>query len=685
MRTICMPHFTYLPMCKGVLNLNDTDDKVTLQTETSPEPEIDDILSKVESMDIPDVPSSGLGRDVPWVNLVFGLVALGLLLFTFWSAAIFPMPAFSQRATHLCFIVLLCGFTSVSGIWKTDKQGKYGAPLQDRIINIVMMVAGLIAILYFAVYWKRLYLASMLPLDYVMAAIVILITLEITRRAIGWTLVVIVVLAVIYAVFGPYFPQAISHRGYTIQRIISQVVVGTEGLFSSTLGIASTYVAAFVFFAGFLEAFGGLKVFMKLALAVSGGLIGGPAKIAVVASSFFAMLSGSTVANVVSTGSITIPLMKRMGYPKEWAGAVEACASTGGTFTPPIMGATAFILAEFLGVPYLEVMTAAIIPSILYYVGLYSAVHHQSCRLNFKGLPKDKLPSAKASLRKSAPLLLPIILLVYLLIMQYTAMTAAMYSIVLLFAVSFLAKETRPTIQRILRASKGSAKAMIVVSSACASAGIFIAVLNITGLGFKLSSLIVSLSGGNLFIALLLTQVTAVLLGMGLVTPAVYALLGVLVAPGLIKMGVMPMAAHMFVFFASALAPITPPVALAAFAAAGIADADPFKVGMHSVKLALVAFFLPYFFVLNPALLAYGGFLEILQPLVTALIGVFSLGFASQGFFRRQLAMWERVLCCLFALCLVLPEPITDVVGLIGLASMAFYFHKSTKRSVVNA
>ncbi len=643
-------------------------------------PVIDDILSKVESMDMPDVLPSGMGKNIPWVNALFGIIALGLLIFTFWSAALFPMPAFSQRATHLCFIVVLCGFTSVSGLWKGREDARYGAPLPDRILNVAIMVAGIVTITYFAIHWKRLYSDPMLPMDYVLAVVVILITLEITRRAIGWTLVVIVTAVVIYAVFGPYFPAAISHRGYSIQRIISQIVVGTEGLFSSTLGIASTYVAAFVFFAGFLEAFGGLKVFMKLALAVSGGLVGGPAKIAVVASSFFSMLSGSTVANVVSTGSITIPLMKRMGYPKEWAGAVEACASTGGTFTPPIMGATAFILAEFLGVQYLEVMRAAVMPAFLYYVGLYSAVHYQSCKLNFKGLPKDKLPSAGDGLRKSFPLLVPVVVLVVLLVMQKTAMTSALYAILVLFAVAFLAPETRPSLERILRASKSSAKAMIVASSACAAAGIFIAVLNLTGLGFKLSSLIVALSGGNLLIALILTQITAVLLGMGLVTPAVYALLGVLVAPGLVKLGVTPMAAHMFVFFVSALAPITPPVALAAFAAAGIADADPFKVGTHSVKLAMVAFLMPYFFVMNPVLLGFGGWTEILPPLITAIIGVYSLGFATQGFFRRNLSVWERLLCGACALMLVIPETVTDVVGLVGLAAMCLYFSKTAKR-----
>lgn len=632
-------------------------------------------------MDIDDVKPIGLGENVSWVNSIFGFISFGLLIFTFWSAALFPMPAFAQRAAHLSFIVILCAFTSVSGFCKGAGKERDEGFTKDKIINLIVIIAGLTAISYFAVHWRRLYTATMLPIDYLMASIVIIVTLEMTRRAIGWTLVVIVILATVYALFGPYFPHSISHRGYSFQRIVSQIVVGTEGLFSSTLGIASTYVAAFVFFAGFLEAFGGLKLFMKLALSVSGGLVGGPAKIAVISSSFFAMISGSTVANVVSTGSITIPLMKRMGYPRDWAGAVEACASTGGTFTPPIMGATAFILAEFVGVPYLDVMMAAIIPAFLYYIGIYSAVHYKSSKLDFKGIPKDKLPRAGESLKKSAPLLLPVVLLVYLLIRRYTAMTAALYSIVLLFAVACFVKETRPTLNKVLRASKSSAKAMIVVSSACASAGIFIAVLNLTGLGFKLSSLIVTLSGGNLIVALLLTQITAVLLGMGLVTPAVYALLGVLVAPGLVRMGVMPIAAHMFVFFVSALAPITPPVALAAFAAAGIADTDPFKVGTQSVKLAIVAFLLPYFFVFNTALLGYGNWSDILLPLATGAIGVYSLGFSSQGYFRRDLKMWERVCCGIFAIMLVIPEIVTDVIGVAGIAGFVAYFIKTSGRN----
>ncbi len=448
---------------------------------------------------------------------------------------------------------------------------------------------------------------------------------------------------------------------------MSQIAVGTEGLFGSTLGIASTYVAGFIFFAGFLEAFGGLKVFMKLALSLSGALAGGPAKIAVVASGFFAMISGSTVANVVSTGSITIPLMRRMGYPNSWAGAVEAVASTGGTITPPVMGATAFILAEFLGTSYIDVMKAAVIPAFLYYAGLFAAVHAQSRKFGFTGLPREKLPNLKSALVQSAHLILPILLLVYLLIEQYVPITAALYATLALYVMAFLAAETRPNWTRILKASKAACKAMVVVSAACAAAGIVIAVLNLTGLGFKLSSIIVSISGGSLLAALLLTQAAAVLLGMGLVTPAVYALLAVLVAPGLVKMGIPPMSAHMFIFFCAALAPITPPVALAAYAAAGLAESSPFSVSMNAVKLGLVAFFLPYFFVYNSSLLFMGDYLNISGHFLTALIGACVLGFTTQGFFRRALSRIEQAVFLVLSLLLIVPDLTLSLIGLAGL------------------
>ncbi|MCU0590878.1 MAG: TRAP transporter fused permease subunit [Desulfobacterales bacterium] len=624
--------------------------------------EVDDILGRIDVMDTEETPIKGFSKENRLAAFLFSLLSIGLLVFTYYSAAISPMPAFVQRAAHLAFIICLCGLVYPSGLRVLARHKRI-----EEGLNLLMMGIGVLCLLYLVFNWKQLYTSDITLFDQAVALLVVLVVLEITRRSIGMTLVLIVLFGVAYAMLGPHLPEIISHRGYTLKRILSQIAVGTEGLFGSTLGIASTYVAGFIFFAGFLEAFGGLRVFMKLALSISGALAGGPAKIAVIASGFFAMISGSTVANVVSTGSITIPLMRRLGYQNSWAGAVEAVASTGGTITPPVMGATAFILAEFMGISYIEVMKAAVIPSFLYYAGLFAAVHAQSRKFGFTGLPREKLPDLKSALLRSAHLILPILLLVYLLIEQYVPITAALYASIALFLMAFLSPETRPSWPRILRASKAACKAMVVVSAACAAAGIVIAVLNLTGLGFKLSSIIVSISGGNLFAALLLTQAAAVVLGMGLVTPAVYALLAVLVAPGLVKLGIPPMSAHMFIFFCSALAPITPPVALAAYAAAGLAESSPFAVCMNAVKLGLVAFFLPYFFVYNSSLLFMGDYLDVSGHFMTALIGVCVLGFATQGFLRRPLSRIEQAVFLVLALLLIVPDLILSIIGLVGL------------------
>ncbi|MFP4482297.1 MAG: TRAP transporter permease [Thermovirgaceae bacterium] len=625
------------------------------------------IIEKIESMDTAEIEPVGLPSDNMAVRFMFSLCALGLLLFTYYSAAISPMPAFAQRAIHLSIIFALAVFIypSRTGWFLGSKNAEY-------ILNIALVIVGVLAVAHLVSSWRRLYLEEMGLLDQLAALAVILITLEVTRRTIGMTLIIIVFVGVVYAVAGPHLPDIIAHRGYSLSRILSQIAAGTEGLFGSTLGIASTYVAGFIFFASFLEAFGGLRGFMRLAMSLAGGMTGGPAKISVVGSGFFAMISGSTVANVVSTGSITIPLMKNMGYPKAWAGAVEAVASTGGTFTPPIMGATAFILAEFLGVPYLDVMKAAAIPAFLYYAGFFASVHAQSAKQNFMGLSREYLPDIKDALMGSFHLLFSIVLLVVLLVKRFVAIDAALYASILLFATAFLTKESRPTWQKIVKAAKSASKAMVVVSSACATAGVVIAVLNMTGLGFKLSSIIVTVSGGRLLVGLLLTQAAAVILGMGLVTPATYALLAVLVAPGLVNMGVTPMAAHMFVFFCAALAPITPPVALAAYAAAGLADASPFKVGFNAVKMGIVAFVLPYFFVYSPSLLGIGTTGRIMVNFLTALIGVVALGFATQGYAGKHLSRVEQLLLFSLGFLLIVPHRVLSTAALAGL--VVFWF-----------
>lgn len=633
------------------------------------------IIERIDAMDTAVIEPEGFPADNAVVKFLFPILAVGLLLFTYYSAALAPMPAFVQRAIHLCFIFSLAAF-----IYPSRKGWFLGRKNAEYLLNILIVIVGVLAVAHLSLNWKRLYLEEMSLIDQAASLLVIIITLEITRRTIGNTLIVIVVVGVLYAMIGPHLPSIIGHRGYSFSRILSQIGAGTEGLFGSTLGIASTYVAGFIFFASFLEAFGGLRGFMKLAMSLAGGLTGGPAKIAVVGSAFFAMISGSTVANVVSTGSITIPMMKNMGYPKEWAGAVEAVASTGGTFTPPIMGATAFILAEFLGVPYLDVMKAAAIPAFLYYAGFFASVHAQSAKQNFLGLPREYLPNVKESFLGSFHLLFSIVLLVVLLVRKFVAIDAALYASILLFVTAFCTKESRPTLEKILKASKAASKAMVVVSSACASAGIVIAVLNMTGLGFKLSSIIVAISGGKLLVGLLLTQAAAILLGMGLVTPATYALLAVLVAPGLVNMGVTPMAAHMFVFFCAALAPITPPVALAAYAAAGLADASPFKVGYQAVKMGLVAFLLPYFFVYSPSLLGMGSLNMVIVNSLTALIGVVALGFATQAYAGRSLQRFEQIILFCLGLLLIIPHQMASMSALLGLGVFWFWIRHSSQR-----
>lgn len=629
------------------------------------------LLQKIDVMDIQEIQPKGSDPDNRFVQVAFSVISVGLLLFTYYSAALFPMPAYVQRAIHMAFIIPLAMI-----IYPRTKKDKKNLPVIESLVNSLIIILALAALAHLATHWKQLYISEMTLVDQVAGLVIILITLEITRRTMGWALVLIVVMGVLYSLTGPWLPDIIAHRGYSFGRILSQIAVGTEGLFGSTLGISATYVAGFIFFASYLEVLGGLRGFMKLSMSIAGSLTGGPAKMAVIASAFFGMISGSTVANVVSTGSITIPLMKNMGYPKEWAGGVEAVASTGGTFTPPIMGATAFILAEFMGVPYLEVMKAAAIPAFLYYAGFFSAVHSQSCKQGFIGFPKDKLPPLRESFISNIHLLIPIFLLVLLLIRRNVAINAAFYSTIALFVFASLKQSTRPNFERIVKGARSASKSLVVVSSACASAGVVIAVLNLTGLGFKLSSIIVTVSNGKLILGLLLTQLAAVILGMGLVTPATYALLAVLVAPGLVKMGVTPMAAHMFIFFCSALAPITPPVALATYAAAGVAGANPFRVGSNAVKLGLVAFFLPYFFVYNPSLLGYGKALNISIDFLTALIGVITLGIATQGYFRVNLSRFVQLLLFLLSLMLMVPNKLLSGTAIIGLVVIYVFSDK---------
>jgi TRAP-type uncharacterized transport system fused permease subunit len=486
-------------------------------------------------------------------------------------------------------------------------------------------------------------------LDVILGTILIVTVIEATRRTVGLILPLLAGVFLVYGFFGPYFPGPFGHRGYPVSRIVADQVLTTIGLFGSPLGASSTFVAIFMIFSAFLQASGTGQSFIDLAVSFFGGIRGGPAKVAVFASSLFGAISGSAVANVAGTGTFTIPLMKRTGYRPHFAGAVEAAASTGGQLMPPVM------------------------PALLYYFGVFVSVDLEAVRTKLLGLPRSELPSRVAVMRK-AYMFLPIFLLVYLMvIVLYTPTRAAVWAIAATVAVSVFIKESRMGMKELRLALIKGAESLIPVINACACAGIIVGILMLTGLGLRLSSILITLSGGNLAVLLVLTMGASILLGMGVPTSAAYIILAVLIAPSLVKLGLSVMAAHMFVFYFGVLAPVTPPVALAAYTAAGIASSDPMRTGFVAWKLCLSGFILPFIFVYNPELLMEGSFWKLALAIPTAVLGIGALSAAGIGYLYKEIPPLNRLIFIVAALLLIKPGLFTDITGLVLLVAVVAY------------
>jgi TRAP transporter 4TM/12TM fusion protein len=414
------------------------------------------------------------------------------------------------------------------------------------------------------------------------------------------------------------------------------------------------------------------KYLLKLALAITGRLTGGPAKTAVIASGFFGTVSGSAVANVVGTGTFTIPMMKKQGFPPHLAGAVEAVASTGGQIMPPIMGAAAFIMAQILGVSYVEVMGAAVIPSLLYYTSVFMSIHFHALRLKIHPLEPGQIPSLLKTLKEGFHYLVPLVVLILLLVViRYTVTVAVLWSILATFIVTWLNPESRITWSKFQEACLDAGKNVLTVAGACAAAGLVVGSINLTGIGFKLFSLIMGLTGGLLFLVLLFSMLGSTVMGMGVPTTAAYIVVAVTCAPVLVDFGVTPMGAHMFVFYFAILSAITPPVALAAYAAAGIAGSSPMRIGWTAVGLGLSAFVVPFIFVYNPELLGAGSIGRVLFAAGTAVVGVSAISAAATGYLAAPLSLWERILLTAAGLTLIVPGVVTDGIG-IGLFLLIF-------------
>ncbi|MBT9778053.1 TRAP transporter fused permease subunit [Clostridium sp. MCC353] len=587
------------------------------------------------------------------------VIGLTLALFHIYTSFFGALPSYQHRIIHLVMSMMLVPLCY--DLFKC--KSNTGKMIYQVIFIGILAAIGIYSYSIANDMWKQS--GTMSNIDMVLGTLLILMLLYFTWRVVGAAMPIIAILCILYALLGPKLPQGIAHRGYNWSRITELLFKGTNGIFGTPLGVSSIYVSVFVIFAGVLEASGAGDVFIRLTQSLLGGFRGGPAKVAVVASSLFGTISGSAVANVVGTGSFTIPLMKKSGFKPEFAGAVETAASSGGQLMPPVMGAAAFIMADYIG-SYQQVLVAAIIPAILFYIALFMMIDLEALKNNLRGQSKEELPNFKEELKNGWFLLLPLVLLVFLLVgVRYSAQKSAFFSIIFLVLIMLLYPGKRRKFWDVVKLIAGSSKGMVSVALTTGTAGIIVGILMLTGIGYKLSSLLIALSGGHVFLLLFLTMLTSVILGMGMPTSAAYVLLATLIVPALEELGVMKIAAHFFVFYFGIMANVTPPVAVAAYTAAGIAKADSMKTGLVAWRLSLAGFLMPFMFCINPALIGQGTMVEIILAIATALIGSYGLATAVQRYFKGNLNWFQTIVVLAGSIFMMVPGTMTDAIGII--------------------
>lgn len=580
--------------------------------------------------------------------------------FQLYTAIFGVLDAHLQRTIHLCFgLVLIYLLYPARKSWSRKKMNP---------LDAILAVLSVVATMYLVINYKELVTRAGMntPTDIVIGVIGVLLVFEATRRTVGWPMLTVALVFLAYAFLGPYMPGILAHRGVSFDELVSHLYFTTEGIFGVPMGVSSTFIFLFILFGAYLDTTGLGKFFIDFANALAGWAVGGPAKVAVLSSGLMGTVSGSSVANVAGTGSFTIPMMKKLGYRPSFAGAVEAAASTGGQLMPPVMGAAAFLMAEFVGVPYIDVVKAAVIPALLYYTGIWLSVHYEAKKYGLKGTPREELPKFGPLLKEKGHLAFPLIVIVYLLVTGYTPMRAALYAIGLTIVCACLRKNTRITFKQFVDGLIVGAQSVLGVLIACASAGIIIGVVTKTGVGLKLATALLDLAGGQMLPAMFFTMITSLILGMGVPTTANYVITSTIAAPALVQMKVPVLAAHMFAFYFGIVADVTPPVALAAYAGAGIAGANPMKTGVTAAKLAIAAFVVPYIFVLAPQLLMINATAPtILMAMVTAIIGMWGLSLAMIGFCQHPLNAIQRIAFFIGGLCLIIPGSMTDLIGIV--------------------
>ena len=616
------------------------------------------------------------------------VIYIGLLVFSLFQlyTAIFgQFTAYIQRTIHLGF-----GLTFIFLLFPAIKKGrKEKIAFYDYLLAILAAVTGI----YWTINYERLVtsMGMITQMDLVVGVIVIALVLEAARRAVGLPIAIIATLFLVYAFYGPYMPDFLAHRGQSIEQLVNLMYFSTDGILGTPISVSATYIFAFLLFGAFLVKTGVGEYFNDLAIAVAGKLIGGPAKVAIFSSALQGMISGSSVANVVTSGAYTIPLMKRLGYKKDFAGAVEAASSTGGQLMPPIMGAAAFLMVEFIGrgISYWDIAKAAAIPAVLYFAGIWIMTHFEAKRLGLRGLRDEEMPD-RTMIWKKLYLLIPIVLIIVIMMFGVPVIHSALYGIIACIIVGFFNKDIKFGLLEIVDALVDGARTALAVAAATACAGIIVGVVVKTGLGLSLANSLVDLAGGKIFLTLFFVMIASLILGMGAPTTANYVITSTIAAPAIIALlapdvsqALVPitvlLSAHFFVFYFGIIADITPPVALAAFAAAGISGGDPIKTGFHSAKLAIAAFIIPYMIVYSPSLLMIDVTIwQVLWVVFTAMLGMIAIGAGVIGYWYRSINWLERVIVIAAGLAMIYPESFSDFVGL-AVFGIMFLLQLATK------
>lgn len=587
-------------------------------------------------------------------NKIIAIAAIVLSIFQLYTSIFGCFDAIIQRSIHLG-IALFMIFLLFS------YKGKRA--ILSWVLSIFsIVIVGYLLWNYDWVVVERFGLITpLLWYEKILGAVFILIVLEVTRLVVGGGLVVCALIFLIYPFIGPHLPGIFHTTTINLWELIDFNYLSLGGILGMPLGVSATEIAQFIIFGAILLRTGGGELINNLAAIVAGKMVGGPAKVAVLASSLMGTITGSGTANVATVGTMTIPIMKKAGYSATFAAAVESVASTGGQIMPPVMGAAAFVMSGFTGIPYVTIIGYAIFPAILYYIALFATVDLEARRLNLKGIQPGM--TLKATLRDYGHMAFPIAILLYLLIAGYTPRLAGGYSAISAIAFSFLRSTTRPNLPKILDALEAGAKGMLIVIVSTAAAGIITGSVDLTGLGQRLSSGFMSLTGGHLLLGLVIAMIIALILGCGMPTTPAYIIMVATIIPGLIGMGLPIYVAHMFGFYFACMSLVTPPVAPTAYTAAAIAETDGWKTGWLAFRLALIGFIVPYLFAYSPTLLLVGVWWEVMLSVVTACIGVYALAIAGEGYFLSQLKFFERIIAGAGAICLIIPSKILIIPG----------------------